>query len=381
MEPNRDNLDLMVTLQMLRPSLRPEFAAELDARAAAGFPRDPHSWKSRLARLGNRLRETPPRRILAPAGAVAAAAIVIASAVVVTFEGDPMTSSAPETRFSASPPVQYSASPPVQGAGESSAVSPSKGSVGASDSSGVQLQISPTAGSGSYASRAGRRDIERSAQMVLGADPADVRVGAAEVFDAVHAADGIVLSSSIRDGAEGEAGADFDLLIPSAKLGNALAAFSSIAEVRSRHESTLDITAPTVSVGERLQDSQARIESLLGQLADAGTDTERAAVEAELRAERRHASALRSRLAELRRRANFSRVSLRIETGAPSTAEAERGAWGIDDGLDGAGRILAVAAGVTVIALAILSPLALIALLAWLAHRTLVRRSRERVLD
>jgi len=57
------------------------------------------------------------------------------------------------------------------------------------------------------------------------------------------------------------------------------------------------------------------------------------------------------------------------------------GGWGVSDGLDDAGRILAVAAGVTVIALAILGPLALIALLAWLAHRILVRRSRERALD
>lgn len=200
--------------------------------------------------------------------------------------------------------------------------------------------------------------------------------------DAVHAADGIVLRSSIRDGAEGEAGAEFELLIPSARLGDALAAFSAIAEVRSRHESTQDITAPTIGVGERLQDSQARIESLLGQLADAATDEERAAVEAQLRAERRHAAALRSRLSDLRRRASFSRVSLRIETGAPATtSEGSGGAWGIDDGIDDAGRILAVAAGITVIGLAVLTPLALICLLAWLAHHSLVRRSRERALD
>ncbi|HWO17037.1 MAG TPA: DUF4349 domain-containing protein [Solirubrobacterales bacterium] len=170
-------------------------------------------------------------------------------------------------------------------------------------------------------------------------------------------------------------------MIPSAKLGDALAAFSSIAEVRSRSESTLDITAPTVGVGEKLQDSQAKIESLLGQLAEADSAEERAAVEAQLRAERRHAATLRSRLSSLRRRANFSRVSLRIETGAPSTMAKGEGGWGVSDGLDDAGRILAVAAGVTVIALAILGPLALIALLAWLAHRILVRRSRERALD
>jgi hypothetical protein len=42
--------------------------------------------------------------------------------------------------------------------------------------------------------------------------------------------------------------------------------------------------------------------------------------------------------------------------------------------------MLGVAAGVTVIGLAILTPFALIALIVWLARRTWVRRRRERAL-
>jgi hypothetical protein len=216
---------------------------------------------------------------------------------------------------------------------------------------------------------------------VLGADPADVRGDAAKVFDAVHAADGIVLHSSIRDGAAGEAGAYFDLLIPSGKVGDTLAAFSVIDEVRSRHESTQDITAPTIGVGERLQDSRAKIDGLLAQLATTTTDVERAAVEAELRSERARAAALRSRLADLSRRANLSRVSLRIETSDSSGGGNTGGAWGIGDGLHEAGRILAIGGGVAVLGLAVIAPLALIFLLAWLAHRTWVRARRERALD
>ena len=55
-------------------------------------------------------------------------------------------------------------------------------------------------------------------------------------------------------------------------------------------------------------------------------------------------------------------------------------AWGIDDAFHDAGHILAVAAAVTVVGLAILGPIALIALLAWLTHRTWVRRERRRAL-
>ena len=187
------------------------------------------------------------------------------------------------------------------------------------------------------------------------------------------------MRSSTREGAAGEAGATFELLIPSAKLGDAMAAFSEIDHVRSRHEATADITVPTVSATELLQESRARIDSLLAQLAETETESEREAVEAELRHERRHASRLAAQLTHLHRRADFSRVSLRIETSSAGESSSG-GAWGIDDALHDAGHILTIPAGVALIALAVLGPIALIALLAWLTHRTWVRRERRRVL-
>ncbi len=224
------------------------------------------------------------------------------------------------------------------------------------------------------------RAVERNAELVLGADPADVGDDASKVFEAVHAHDGIVLRSSTREGEPGVAAARFELLIPSGKLGDALAALSGIDEVRSRHEATNDITAPTVTTGELLADSKARIYSLLDQLAGAETESEREAVEAELAQERRHRARLRTQLQHLERRADFSRVLVRIETG-DSAQTPDEGSWGLGDAIDDAGQILAVAAAVTVVALAVLGPIALIALLAWLAHRAWVRRERRRVLS
>ena len=189
------------------------------------------------------------------------------------------------------------------------------------------------------------------------------------------------MRSSTREGEAGEAGARFELLIPSAKLGDALAALSAIDEVRSRHEATDDITAPTVTTGELLQDSKARIDSLLAQLEAAETESEREAVEAELRA---------GAPPPLPPRAPSSSTSSAAPTtpasrcgSRPAAAEESSGggAWGIGDALDDAGHILAVAAAVTVVALAILGPIALIALLAWLTHRAWVRRERRRVLS
>jgi hypothetical protein len=239
-------------------------------------------------------------------------------------------------------------------------------------------RLSPAAGP--YASRTSHREIERSAELILGTDPAEIRKAASEVFETVHAYRGIVLNSSIRDGGEGEARARFELLIPSARLSDALAGFSGIAEVRSRHEATADITAPTVRTGEQLRDSRAKIEGLLAQLSDADSIGERVAAEAELRAERRDLAYLRSQMSTLKRRANFSRVALRIETGAASSSSNENGGWSIGDALDDAGHILAIAAGVTIVGLAVLGPLALIALFAWLANRARIRRGRQRAL-
>jgi hypothetical protein len=381
MEPRRDEDQLAAELRALRPTPHPEFAAELDKRAAAGFPR-----RSRLPRLSfDQLRALLPKRLLVPAGGLAIVAIAAVSAVVVTNEGG----SSPGENFagSASPPGFLNKFDPGSQPDRSLSYSPGATEESASAAGSASSAAVPsTAGAGAeikpFARTLGRphnRAVERNAELVLGAEPADVADDSAKVFEAVHAHDGIVMRSSTREGEPGVAAARFELLIPSAKLGDALAALSAIDEVRSRHEATNDITAPTVQTGELLQDSKARIDSLLAQLEAAETESEREAVEGELAAERRHRARLRAQLQHLERRADYSRVLVRIETGA-SEDSSGGGAWGVDDALGDAGHILAVAAAVAVVALAFLGPIALVALLAWLTHRAWVRRERRRVL-
>ena len=95
------------------------------------------------------------------------------------------------------------------------------------------------------------------------------------------------------------AGANFELLIPSARLSPALADLSELAEVRSRSENTLDITAPFVSARERLRDARAETEGLLRQLAEADTDAERASVKAQLQIVRGRIAAFRAQVERL----------------------------------------------------------------------------------
>lgn len=368
METPRDD-QLIADLRALRPTPHPEFTAELDQRAAAGFPR-----RSHLPRLSfGRLRAVPARRLLIPAGGLAVLAIAISTAVIATNDHEKGSASGGGSFLSlGAPATEESVPAPEQAAPEASSA--------ASDAS-ASLNFDGSGGYTRSGTNLANRAVERSATLVLGAAPADVADDSSQVFEVVHAHDGIVMRSSTHEGEPGRAGASFELLIPSAKLGDALADLSAIDEVRSRQEATADITAPTVNVTELLRDSKARIDSLLGQLEGAETESEREAVEAELGQERRHRARLRSQLQNLQRRADYSRVLVRIETGAKEESGTGGGTWGVDDALGDAGKILAVAAAVAVVGLAVLGPIALIALLAWLTHRAWVRRERRRVLS
>ncbi|MFN8216975.1 MAG: DUF4349 domain-containing protein [Solirubrobacterales bacterium] len=385
MGPFEDD-QLLATLESLRPEPRPEFAAELDERAAAGFP-PPERGASPWRRLRARLAAARPRRLLLTGGAVALTAVIVATAVV-AGSGGGGGSGSNTVNQSAGTLGDLNAFDESAGA---AAASPSAGSGAGGGETVLEAEEStvPSAGaassrgtageSGPYASGAKHRAVERGAEITLGTDPGEVGKAAGKVLEAVHSYDGIVLDSSVSGGSEGEAGARFTLLIPSAKLPDALAAFSEIAEVRSRHESSNDITAPTVTIGERLQDSHARVQSLLGQLEDAETEAEQEAVEAKLAAERRQQARLKSQLSSLRRRANLSRVSLRIVSDE-APAGGAGGGWDAGSALHDAGHILSVAAGVLIVAAAVLAPLALLVLLALLAHRVWLRGRRERAL-
>jgi hypothetical protein len=371
MERSRDYDDIAVALAEARPSPRPDFTAELDALVASGFQPTPNGRRNPLTALASRLRGLSPQRLLFSAGGTALAAIAIATVIVAGSDhGQPPAFNQPATEQSSNgqlldgfKPFSRSSKPQSTGSAESEY----RAAEGVVSSAGL---AQPSRGRG--------REIERAAEIGLLADPTDVANDSAAVFATVHETHGIVLHSTTTSGRR--AGAHFDLLIPSARLGDALAAFSAIDEVRTRHKATTDITAPTVGLEELLRDSRAKVDGLLSQLAATETESEREAIEIGLRHERRHAAVLRTRLDKLRNRADYSRVSLRIESSA-SAADSAGGSWGVDDAFHDAGHILGIAAGVTLIALAVIAPIALILLLAWLAHRLWLRARRERALD
>jgi hypothetical protein len=429
-----DDDTLLAELRELRPTPRPEFTAELDECAAAGFPRrHSRAGAGPFARLAAHLRDLRGMKAhqwLVPAVGLAIAVLAV-GIVAVAIGGSSGSSSelmtSPTSEESGGGAVESEAAeaggeeageaieeeetkeslhgavppaiPPVKSHGQfegnffgeeseghakSSETAAPEELEAEEESAGAGAAAAPAFEASSKASTTrGHRDVERSASIVLGTKPGEVAGAASTVYAAVHAANGVVLNSSVESGRAGPTGASFSLLIPSRKLDDALASFSQIAEVRSRHDATNDITAPTVGVTEELRDSNASIEGLLKELGDVETESERESVEARLREERRHHAAIRASLEHLHKRASMSEVALAIVTnhgaGVVPAGKGD-GSWSVGDALHDAGHILTVAAGVLLIALAILAPIALIALLLWSANRFRVRRLRERAL-
>lgn len=328
---NRDEItieELGEELRALRETPSEEFAASLDARAANGFPRPRSSGTDAglSGRVADRLRRWRARGQLLPALAGVTTAVVVATAVVVSVGREGGTD-APTVANLPSDAEGISDGASAGAGAEAEAPVQSKASGALADGTTALTgppPVPPTVPGPGAAPRAANRQVERSAELTLGTEPDRIQDVAAKTIDVVGRYRGIVLSSSTRDGAEGAAGANFELLIPSARLSPALADLSELAEVRSRSENTLDITAPFVSARERLRDARAETEGLLRQLAEADTDAERASVKAQLQIVRGRIAAFRAQVERLERRADFSRVSLQIVSGEATAFPSPR---------------------------------------------------------
>jgi hypothetical protein len=219
------------------------------------------------------------------------------------------------------------------------------------------------------------RAEQRSASLTLAAPRREIDSVATRVGEVASGLGGFVQSSSVSS----NEGGSLDLRVPSDRLEQAIQRVSRLGRVRELSRRSVDITANVVSARERLSDARAERKSLLVQLANAVTVNETESIRARLEIVSREISSARRALRRVNNEANFANLSVAVVPRAGG--DDEEGAWTPGDAFDDALRVLEVAAGVAVIAAAVLLPLALIWLLAWLGHRAVVRRRRERALD
>ena len=246
--------ELAVLLADERPRPRPAFAATLDGRVEQRFARAPHR-PPRRAWVGGRrpgwrhaswsrsccwppagpgrppatCRSRASRPVAASSGAAAPASAAPASAA--------------SSRIAA--PASTASSQSATAAAASPRVTP--------------LQPTPN----------GRKTIQ-AAQLSLIAPAGRVDNVAQEVFDVVGRQQGIVSSSSATAGGAGGY-AEFQLSVPSASLGQTMAALSTLpyAHVSSRTDTTQDVNDRYLADVRRLADARALRTSLLKQLANA----------------------------------------------------------------------------------------------------------------
>ncbi|MGI9020190.1 MAG: DUF4349 domain-containing protein [Solirubrobacterales bacterium] len=358
----------------------PGFAARLDRWAASGFERSTRHQPRADTDAGRRRERFAgilPRRMVVPVGAVATLVVVVGVAISAGGLGsggeDPsgVTAVPPDSGDSVTDAVAVpEKAPPAPGVGDPAVIENAQG----------DALASPDGRTRSGFVRPEDRKQALAADLVLAAEPEEVRDVSDGVNEVVNRYRGIVVSSSVQSGDTDDVGlgSQFQLRIPAANLQAALADLSELAHVESRTESVEDITARFLSAQERIDELEAERQSLLTRLADADTDDEVATLRRQLDSVNSALSATRAELDNARERVQLVPVTVSIvsEQGA-----GDDGDWGLDEALSDAADVLSTAAGVVVIAGAVLLPLALVALLVALSVRTRTNRARDRALD
>jgi hypothetical protein len=232
----------------------------------------------------------------------------------------------------------------------------------------------------------GRR-IVQSADLELTSANAHVADVGQEVFNVVSQVNGFVVNSSVTAASGNQGYASFTLSIPSGNLQRAITRMSSLqyAHVSSRTDGTQDVNNQYLSDVRRLQDARTLRTSLLKQLASAYTTTQIQSVTAQIHDAEASISSDEATLHGLAHRIGFSRLTVEINAGPiyvpvakPHTTSS---GFTLGRAVHDSVRVLTVAAGVALIALAALIPFALlIALAAWIGY-WMRRRRRAHVLD
>jgi hypothetical protein len=363
----------------------PEFSAKLDAWAAAGFPRaeSPRERRSGWAALRQRLASTPPRRIIAPAGA--ALTLIVVSAVAIGEAGNIGGSDG-----GGPVAVQTQTAPVSGGLTEGPAVDAAKGTeaapIGKLDRASVERLVAP--GRSARSVPFDQRKIARTVDLSLATSANDFRDAADGVLDVVAAHRGFVRTSNVTGGDPDVKGsqlgqAHFDLRIPANQLDSALAELSDLGHVVSRSDGAHDITSSFVAVKKRIAAFEETRANLLHQLEDATTVAEQESIKRRLAIVEAQLNAAESQRSDLQRRVQLVPVTVSIAADGSlgGTGGGDDGNWTVGDAIDDAGRVLEVAAGVLVISAAVLMPVGLVVLVGLLSGREIRRRQREAALD
>ena len=359
--------DLEMLLRDVRPAPNPDWAARLDKQVAARFPRPVPGWKKKLQTL--RAHFAALSLATATVGALFLVVIVIGKNVD-GGGGDDSGSGGGSVAVSKAPSSAESLSTP-------DATSKSSGDSAAATAPRAVLPESATSGGAG-----GGRAVLSNATLTLTTRPGDVERATDRAIRITDTLGGYVQTSStsLRGST---ASAEITLKLPSDKLDSGIAQLSKLGHVASRSQQAEDVTDQREALEARVRDARADRDGLRTRLSKATTDKERSRLRALLDRASRRVTARERDVARINQAVSYATVDLSIEgrrtSGAAPVDPGDK--WSPGDALGDAGRVLEVIAGVLIIGLAILLPVAILAALAAYGNRGLTRRRRERALE
>jgi HAMP domain-containing protein len=368
-----DLAELALLLRDERPEPEPRWAAELDERAAAGFPRGGGSGRRKSSWFSG-------GGWMAPAGALATLAIVVVAVTSTGGDSGPMSSQVEGGPSDSMAQTTTTPATEAEGGANGELLPISPGGASKEDSSATAYvpssqRFDRLRSDGAIAPGTENRKVERNTQLSLSAKPEDVRSVSDEVITITRSLGGIVASSQVSETADG-ATATLDLTLPTRNVDAALDQMTELADVDSLNETSTDITKPFVSAQDELRDAEARRRELLEALGNATTDAEVEALTLQIADARREISRAEASFERIAAKARLSSLSVSVSSDPNASDERTLGDW-LDDAVD----VLRGIAGVLLVSAAILIPLGLIAgAIAWVTMR-LRRRSREKTLD
>ena len=377
-------------LRAMRPDEDADFAAALDAWAAAGFPRDERPGLGPPAPgrpgLGARLAFLRPRR-LAPV-AIGLAGVVVAAVAISQVrdigggpENGPIAAREPAAaNFSesgddaVSPTALEREASAERDAGALRYGQGSRDSLAQLDSAVAGDRVALNSGQGPLRGVESRK-VERDASLTLTAPGDEVQEVTNDAIATVRGHGGVVLSSNSSSSGDA-AQATLQLVVPSVKLDTVISDLSGLADVKALSEASQDITRPFVKSKDVVADLRAERRGVRGALEAATTQEEIDQLQARLESLQGAIARAEAEFEKVQKRARLSDLTVQI-----TSEGAAKGDWSFSDAIDDAGKVLTVAAGVALISAAVLIPLALIAAIAFMLVSWASHRSRERALD
>jgi hypothetical protein len=347
----------------LTPAPDPDFAAEMDDWAAAGFPhRDDRDREAGRRPSTAGWLDRAARALRSPFGTAATGTAVAVAIVALLIAVSPDQA------------TQDQGSSAGGGGGGGVAESAPQLRGGGSDA-GDSVTASPApAPAGGIAPGQRDRKIERAAQLTLGAPADEFQSVADRIVQTTDRHNGFVLRSQLSTG-DSPSG-DFQLRIPAGELQAALRDLSALADVRARSDSGQDVTREYLSVTDSLQAARAERRALLRRLATAVDDGRMQRLRDRLDANARELNGLRAQVRDLRERTNYASVSVSLVEGNGDSG----GAGGTSKALDDSLGLLLGSFNWLLRALGVLIPVGVVGGAAWAAARTIRRRRREAVL-